>query len=455
MTKRFITIAIALCLLTPLLSGQSAGVHERIAQAAAQFDAGQAGDNEILSALQDADRQYRCAVLDIASATATNKTFKKVARLYPSLGSEAKADVLNWIANCKAVRQTPLVLSSFGDPDTEVACSAIRTAGIIGGRDAAHALMGEISGAHRIEALAALRSIKVDLTDEVLSALASKPDDNARIILGNLIKDRHITAAAPAMFEFAQSSDTQTALQGLNALSGISAPEDAPRLAALYDAAQTKAASRLAYEALRHSLQSLSPEDAYASVKPLMEASPKPQRYYSLLASTGTDEAVEYLSRAYSAGDKAALRPLSNMEGPAVNARLREVVLAGGDEATMVFDRYIDKVAAMDDAAARLPLLAEVLDDDVRHVNSVLRRLEDIPEPDAFALAAAYLDAPDNAYRAAQAVRRISSKCAEKIDYQALQPALEKAKDIFKAHGSADDGYAVDELNKILSAVRR
>jgi hypothetical protein len=48
-------------------------------------------------------------------------------------------------------------------------------------------------------------------------------------------------------------------------------------------------------------------------------------------------------------------------------------------------------------------------------------------------------------------VKNIAAKTSEEIDYNALKTNLQKAQDVFRSTGNTDDGYAVDEINTILS----
>jgi hypothetical protein len=75
-----------------------------------------------------------------------------------------------------------------------------------------------------------------------------------------------------------------------------------------------------------------------------------------------------------------------------------------------------------------------------------------MPFMKAFLLAAQSLDDTDASvrYAAASAVKNIASKCTEEINYDDLKRGLEKARALFAATGDADDGYAVDEIDKML-----
>ena len=72
----------------------------------------------------------------------------------------------------------------------------------------------------------------------------------------------------------------------------------------------------------------------------------------------------------------------------------------------------------------------------------------------AFLLASKSLDNAETAYKAADAVKTIASRTTDEIDYNALKSSLEKAMEIYEAAGGADDGYAVDEIKKMLAGIQ-
>ena len=59
---------------------------------------------ELLAALKDADREYRCAALDFAGDFADDALYAAVVKKMPSLSDAAKTDVVSWLGARHAVK---------------------------------------------------------------------------------------------------------------------------------------------------------------------------------------------------------------------------------------------------------------------------------------------------------------------------------------------------------------
>ena len=185
-----------------------------------------------------------------------------------------------------------------------------------------------------------------------------------------------------------------------------------------------------------------------ACVKTLMLSAPV--RFYPVLGNIGTDEAAGVLRSL--ANDPAAKDALLAMDNPAV---LPDLLASAeeGNEASL--KRYINMLSTYEQNADKKRFgLAEAISlakDPALRVLA-LGKLGDMPLMKAFLLAARSLDDTnaDVRYAAANAVKKIASKCTEEINYDDLKSALGKARALFASTGDADDGYAVDEIDKML-----
>lgn len=54
---------------------------------------------ELLAALKDADRAYRCAALDYANAFADEALYAALVKKLPSLSDAAQTDVVSWLGS--------------------------------------------------------------------------------------------------------------------------------------------------------------------------------------------------------------------------------------------------------------------------------------------------------------------------------------------------------------------
>ena len=95
---------------------------------------------ELLAALKDADREYRCAALDFAGDFADDALYAAVVKKMPSLSDAAKTDIVSWLGARHAASQANAVIAAISSADEELALAAIRAAGKIGGQEALNAL---------------------------------------------------------------------------------------------------------------------------------------------------------------------------------------------------------------------------------------------------------------------------------------------------------------------------
>ena len=84
---------------------------------------------EVLAALKDTDRTYRCAALDCAAEFADDDLYAAIARKLPSLKDDAaKTDVISWFGSRHAASQAGTVIAAIASSDPELALAAIRAA---------------------------------------------------------------------------------------------------------------------------------------------------------------------------------------------------------------------------------------------------------------------------------------------------------------------------------------
>lgn len=132
--------------------------------------------SEVLAALKDADRAYRCAALDFATEFADDALYAAIARKLPSLkDNAAKTDVISWLGSRHAASQAGTVITAIASPDTELSLAAIRAAGRIGGQEVLEALIAQLDGPHAREASAALAAFNGKPNAAFVAALDSTP----------------------------------------------------------------------------------------------------------------------------------------------------------------------------------------------------------------------------------------------------------------------------------------
>ena len=395
--------------------------------------------------LKAEDRPLRNAALAAATAAYGADAVEPVlAGRFDKLSDGAKTDIVNWLgAYGKDPLAVALVLNQLKAPG-ELGDAAVRSAGIIGGPAACEALVSQLSGPRAGQALSALKSFKGDLTGFVVEALKNPANDVQLNNLMALASAKEIKAAAPVILTQAAQGSPEAAA----ALSGVLRPEQASAVATLLAQAPEAQVPAL-QNALSSAIHTLAPGEQTACVKSLMERAPA--RFYPVLGQIGTDGAAEIL-RGAAASDPAAKEALLAMD----NASVIPDLLASAEEGNeTALKRYIDLLSTYEQNVDKKRLgLSEAISlakDPALRVRA-LGKLGGIPRMKAFLLAAQSLDDTDGSVRlaAANAVKKIASQCTEEINYDDLKRSLGKARALFASTGDADDGYAVDEIDKML-----
>lgn len=404
----------------------------------------------VSDALKSSDGAYRAEVLQDATALlGAGNLVPLLTKSYSKASEGAKLDILDWLGDNKVKSATDLVLGAFQEGG-EISRTAISAAGKIGGDRVAKALVGQLAGDNSAAALTALESFRGDIQDDVVAALAVSPGQHLGPLV-SLASRRRMTKAAPLLFKLAGENP------GLaSALSGVVGPEDVNTIADLID--RSTADGRIDLNdltnALNAAVHTLPPDQQYKTISRLIAKSPDKEYYYASLAKTGTDQAVEDLAEAYEAGNKAnaALGGLMSIDNYKAAPVLLDIARKTSDKdgvlsryAELVHKYETDPGKARYDFARALELAGSK---DVK--NRILGFVGGVPTMKAFLLAGRYLDDSGTAYAAANAVKNIASKCREEINYADFKTNLEKARKIFKARGGADDGYAADEIDKML-----
>lgn len=474
---------------------------------------GAGADKYVLDAVKGRDREYRCAalryaagivdgsavadslkkifpgisdisgdydvIISVKSGKKDEKSFKYpsernplivdgIRKLFPSLSDEARTDVVNWagdnritglleeVLRCIPAARVPDKIES----SAALSVAAIRAAGKLGGGYAAEALVEQLSGdadyAHA--AYTALLSYDGDFQSLLKPVLEDGRGPAVQFAL-DIAAARRMKDLAPDVFSLLDSDDSMVRRTAYQALSGVVTPEYCGILGAQLEKTDSGFRISALQKALCSALQPLSPEKQYEETMSLIGKSGRPALYYPALAQSGTKDAVKYLNDAYAAGKGvqeafAALMAIDNIAAAGV---LMSVAESDSGKAAAALSRVVDLVSGSGlDDMSRESWYDAVLETapDAGVQNKVLDALAKTPVMPAFLLAAKYLDDNSTAYKAAGAVKAIAAKTTDEIDYATMKSALEKAARIFSAAGGADDGYAVDEIKKMLSELQ-
>ena len=406
----------------------------------------------VVNALKTGDRPYRNAALAAAEKYDVGALAKALEKAYATLPDGAKTDVLNWLGVKKAASALPLVTSSIRVPG-EQGETALRTLGILGGEGAAEALVSALSWDKSGAAYAALTTFEGNLTDAVAKALDAPENGMQLENLLRLCPKRHMTELAPAVLKLAASGN----LSAAKALDGMATLAQADGIAALLDASAGEFTEPL-QKALVYALHTETPEAQAEKLKGYLPAAVHKDKFYPALAAGNSDAAANVL-REVVQKDASARDALFGMQIPSVMEDVLAAAREGGKDADKYLDRYVNLLSRFgkNDDVKRLGY-AEVLSlaSDPAVKESALGKIADMPLMKCFLLAGKYLDdsAEGVRYSAADAVRKIASQCKEEINYDDFKGSLEKAATLYRTRGLADDGYAVDEIGKMVSEAK-
>ena len=448
-TKQFLAMELR------LLSSQNDVTYPAVGEGAATYTAaydklkaaGQNAGAEVVKTLKTKDHALRMQALKFA--TDYNLTdaalVKQIAGKYGSCNEEGKVDIINWLGDNKVESQKPLLIKAIkkgGAP----AKAAIEALGRIGGEDACDAILGQLGTDNGAAAISALASYTgKDLGHKVNEALASATSPKLEDLL-TVAKLCHIKATYDKVLAQAQSGN-QAAIEALPAV--VSAKE-APYLTDMLgkcDAAQTALYQTAAAAALKQ----LSAADQYKTVSAVLKGASQKDRLYPMLAATNTDEAVAELQ---AAGSKAALNALKKSTNYKAAAPLLKAAKDGDESALLSYVKLVNaNEKNLDSKYSKLAEALSLAKGDAARKN-IITSLGATPTRNAFILVGKQLDDAKVSYEAAAAAKAIINKTTEDIENDLVTKNLNKAIDIYKAHGTADDGYAVDELKLKLNELK-
>ena len=405
---------------------------------------------ELLAALKDADREYRCAALDFAGDFADDALYAAVVKKMPSLSDAAKTDIVSWLGARHAASQANAVIAAISSADEELALAAIRAAGKIGGQEALNALVAQLGGAHAKEASAALAAFNGKPNAAFVAALDGTPATQANAL--KLVAKRRITSAADKVFALLNSPDRAVRTAAYGALAGVTTPADFNRLCGLLNQAQEDDVKAL-QAGLKNALAKESSDIQYKMVAGQMAAAPEKARYYPLLAQAASKEAIDAL---LAADDRqAAFAALLTVQNPAMVDVLYDLARQNPAWTDAAISRYTDFVSKSRNTPMRkYQLYRRGLEakPSPKVQNKLLKALSKTPVFPALTLAVNYMDAPATAETAAMVVKTVAAKNPA-LGGETVAAALKKAQEVYAglAKSDADAGYAVDEIKGLLA----
>ncbi len=401
-----------------------------------------------LKAMKDNDRKYRMSVLKIAEPYADESFYASLAEILKNKksGSCVKADILRWFGSQYAESQIDLIAANAADEDEEIAQAAIASLGKIGGQKALETLMGCLGGANDAAAYSALLSFNGDIAPAVLNSLETPS-------ALKLAQKRKIYAAYDKVYSLLSSDDKDLSAAAYNALSGVATAADFYPLCDLMEKASADNAAKV-QKAIVNVVSAL-PSDV--CLKRLANTEKK-SLYYPVLAKFGDAESIVELMKGYEGSDRqlamASLLTVDNAKMPEI---LYGIAVSDKENAEKALNRYVALVNKhMSDPKAVFEACTKALElkpsDAV--ASKLLKTLSGTQIVDAIYVAVPYLENKATASSAASAIKQIASKNVEGLKGEKAVNALKAALEHYRKGKSADDGYAVDEINLLLDKIK-
>ena len=408
----------------------------------------------LVKALKSPDRAYRVNALRLAEPWADEEVYATIAKTLDGKDNyDTKTDIINWLGTNHVESRIEPIIAQFDSPDPETASAAFKAAGKIGGSKALEALCKRLGSDKSEDASTALLHFNGDVSPGILKALQGYTP--MKVAAMKVAATRHINDAAPKIFALLDSEDAAVRETALATLAGVAGANDFDKICTIIEEKGTAASPALG-KALLSSAARLPQDQAFSKTMKYLAASKIPQMYYPVLALCGTGEAISHLHKAY-----------SENTGPAKEAALQ--AMAKVNDSKMADILY--EIAVTDDRPDLLPRYAELVDlggytpehkyimyrkgldaaTDPSAKRLMLRGLASAGTYQALMLADSCQADPAISKTAAEAVRGIMAKNLGTYSGAPVREALERAREIYKAGGSADDGYAMDDINGMLS----
>ncbi len=409
---------------------------------------------QIVKNVKSKDRALRMQALKFATdhGLVNDELIKNVAKRYSSSKTDGKVDILNWLGDNKVESQQPLMLKALKEGG-EPAAAAIEALGRIGGESAVSALISALGTDQDAAAMEALRSVRQDISAPVTAALNTA--SGAQLVsLINLASARRIKSAVGKVFDLTASSDSKVAEAAYAALPGVVTAKDVDRVAAMLDKAPANLVP-LCQRTLQASVSSMTPGAQYDAISALIDKAAQPARLYEPLSAVGTDKSVQKLENIWNEkNDAQAIAALRKSQNYWAYRPLLKSAQAGDAQSLDAFINIINQKETNVDKRDIALKQAMELSKTVAQKKRVLNALGVTPTRNAFILAGQYLTDNEVKYDAAVAEKNIATKTTEEIEYDIMNRNLSVAIDVLKATGNADDGYAVDEIKKLLAELK-
>lgn len=397
---------------------------------------------------------YADAAPVVQPATAPDPALAKLsASEFAALDIDDQRDAIYWAGEKRDRSQLKLVLSTLKDAADEALCGdAAIAASKIGGKKAAKALVAALmAGKADGKVTEALERFNGDIAPAVLKALRKADGEDAAKLM-DLAGTRHIKGAFGKVVESLSSPDGAVAGAARAALKGVVSQKNLAQVASLLDGASEGVADYKA--AFQNVLNFLPEEDRTAVISEQIAKASNPQNFFSALAATGSDEAVEALKSNLGGNYAAeALEALSAIDNIDAAEPLFAAASAGRKD---LLPRYLDLVEDYCSDFDKIPGYVKAFDvagNDNSLIVRILEKMGRVKDGKAFEKVAEYIDRPEIAKDVADILVAQAPDVACLVDYGTFKNIISKVNAVnakASAKGDADAGYAIDAMKKLV-----
>lgn len=369
---------------------------------------------------------------------------------FAALDIDDQRDAIYWIGENRDKSQLKLVLSNLKNAADENLCGdAAIAASKIGGRKAAKSLVAALmAGKASDKVTEALQRFNGNIGPAVLKALKKATGENAAKLI-DLAGIRHIKGAFGKVIEGLTSSDNAIAQAARGALKGVVTEKNLAQVVSLLDGATENVSDF--QDAFQNVLNFLPEENRTAVIAEQMAKAANPQNFYSVLAATGSDEAVEALKAGLADHAAEALGALSVIDNYGAAEPLFEAASAGNKE---LLPRFLELVENYGDSKIEEYTKAfDVAGDDNALLVKVLDKIGWVNDAKAFEKVAEYIDRPEISKDVADILVEQAPKVAGIVPYDTFKSIIAKVNAVnakASANGDADAGYAIDAMKKLV-----
>lgn len=265
--------------------------------------------NRVLAAaLNDKDVKFAANVLNIYATYADRKgTDLIVKQLKRTKSSEAKAAMLYWLGSSKVSTAVSEISNYLHSADAEVHKAAIRSLSAIGGTQVLRPLTNLLKSNNEYTlklVQEALESYSGDLSVALVGAYDSFSEDGKLVAL-ELMGKRMMHAQYNVVYDQLSLGTPKVQQQAAQTLKYVATTANLPQLFEEIEKGETKFSPEL-QAAANTVLSKLPVQEQLSLIADRMKKSEKPYVYYSSLANSGANQALESILAGYQQPGKSA-----------------------------------------------------------------------------------------------------------------------------------------------------